>query len=296
MKKVLIIGSRHSGNKNDPSAIAQGIGSEDATASLVYWEDLTFSIETGNVQALIDGNDILADKPDLVIAVGWYKNGKQAVYRDVAYSFALLLQHKGISFWNSEMVYQRSATKLSTMVLLALEGIAVPRTFFSLNFSNVETIIERPFIAKAVSASRGNLNFLVDSDEKLAQVIASDAHFIIQDFLPNDHDLRVICFNGEPALVLRRARLADADTHMNNTSQGGSAQWIELADIDQRILTLCSKISKITHREMAGIDLIPDVSSSLGYSCLEVNAVPQLTSGTDSDKKLVAFAHAIRKL
>jgi len=294
MKKIIVIGSRDSGNKNDPSEIARSINSDTASTNLLYWEDLSFDIKTGTVQVKANDIDIFTDKPDLVIATGWYKNGKKVIYRDVAFALALVLHRYGVKFWNSEMGNQRSTTKLSTMVQLALEGIAVPHTLFSLSFDNVASQLSYPFIAKAASASRGDMNYLVESVNVLGDIKRMDSYFLVQEYLPNDHDLRVICFDGRPALVLRRARLADASSHLNNTSQGGSAMWLKLSDVSPEVLTNVEKICKIMGREMAGVDLIPDSSSPLGYSCLEVNAIPQLTSGTDSNIKLAAFAEALR--
>lgn len=296
MKTVLIIGSRRSGNKNNPITIAQQLASDEVKTTLTYWEDLVFEIATGSVHMRSNGVDIVASAPDLVIAIGWYKNGKDSVYRDVAFSCALVLKKAGIIFWNSEMGTQRSTTKLSTMVQLALEDLDIPRTLFSLDFKNIENVHDYPFIAKAIATSRGKSNYLVENVGDLIMVKQSDERFIIQDFLPNDHDLRIICFSGKPSLVMRRARHPGAGTHLNNTSQGGQATWIEINDIDPQLLTFAEKIGTITQRELAGIDLIPDVSSKSGYSCLEVNPVPQLTSGTDSNKKLASFREAVRAL
>jgi glutathione synthase/RimK-type ligase-like ATP-grasp enzyme len=297
MKQILMIGSRNSGTKNNPDNIADFIAQDDTSVTTVYWEDLVFSIKTNEVQVLSGGVDILSSNPELVIAVGWYKNGSKSVYRDVAFSVALLLKHHDIAFWNSEMGNQRSTTKLSAMVQLALENVPVPQTQFSLSVNNLPAIQrEFPYVAKAVAASRGASNFLIENEAQLVEANLNDGYYLIQPFLPNDHDLRIICFNGEAALLLRRARHAEAKTHMNNTSQGGEASWLELSDMSPELLTLSSKICTIMGREMAGIDLIPDTSSPIGYSCLEVNAVPQLTSGTDSNKKLTAFGKAVRSL
>ena len=46
---------------------------------------------------------------------------------------------------------------------------------------------------------------------------------------------------------------------------------------------------------MAGIDLIPDNISEYGYSCLEVNTIPQLTSGFDPDTKMESLVEAVLK-
>lgn len=296
MKQVIIVGSRKSGSKNNPDEIARFIALNESQVTRVYWEDIIFSVKAGKVSITAEGVDLLASSTDLVIAVGWYKNGKKSIYRDVAFSLALALEHHNITFWNSEMAHQRSTTKLSAMVQLALEGVPVPDTKFSLATKNIVVNATYPFVIKAVAASRGASNYLIENEAQLVTADVSEGYFLLQPFLPNDHDLRVICFGGKPTLVLRRARQTDADTHMNNTSQGGSAEWIELSSISLELLTLSAKICTIMGREMAGIDLIPDNTSNVGYSCLEVNAVPQLTSGTDSDKKLTAFGEAVRNL
>lgn len=293
MKNILIIGSRSSGKKNDPAELAAATARSGATVRVAYWEEIVFKIATNDVQITVGEQPLFSTPPDLVVAVGWYKNGSKAMYRDVAYSLSLYLQHQGITFWNSEMAKQRSTTKLSCMMQLALEGIAVPRTTFCLDGDSVLARQAYPYIAKAAGASRGQANYLVQNDTDKQQVLQNPNYYLVQPYLKNDHDLRIVCFDGKPRLVLRRSRKPGADTHLNNTSQGGEAVWVELTTLPHDLLTLCSKICIIMGREMAGIDFIPDIQSEVGYSCLEVNAIPQLTSGFDADKKLNAFAEAI---
>jgi len=296
MKKILIIGSLYSGKKNNPLTIAQGFDPSDDEVEVLYWENLLFRIETNRQEISHCGKNIFEEKPDLVIAIGWYKNGKKSIYRDVAFCLALFLKHNNIPFWNSEMLHQRSVTKLSCMMQLALEGIPIPSTYFSLRVSEAIDGRTLPFIAKAAAASRGDMNFLVTTNKDLEKVNNVDSYFLIQSYLVNDHDLRVICFNNKPTLVLKRSRINNSLTHLNNASLGAETEWLELSDLNPELLTLSEKICKITNREMGGIDFIPDHQSTIGYSCLEVNAVPQLTSGTDSKRKLAAFAKVINNI
>jgi glutathione synthase/RimK-type ligase-like ATP-grasp enzyme len=295
MKNVYVIGSKNSGTKNDPAVIAASINSEVASAKVIYWEDLLFKIQTSNVEIFAGELNILENKPDLIIALGWYKNGDKSIYRDIAFSFALYLRKNNIEFWNSEMLAQRSISKLSCMVQLALEGIPVPTTYFCLDLDRLTQQIEKPYIIKALATSRGKSNYLINNDEDLAPVYSSKEYFIVQNFLKNDHDLRLVCFGGKPRLALKRSRKADAQTHLNNVSQGADAQWLDFDSLDPLLLTKSEKICNITQREMAGIDFIPDESSDFGYSCLEVNAIPQLTSGTDVDKKMSALLNALNE-
>jgi glutathione synthase/RimK-type ligase-like ATP-grasp enzyme len=298
MKKVLVIGSADYGKKNNPLEITQALKNAQVDSQFIAWEELVFDIETNTVSVKFNNTEISSLKPDLVIAVGWYKSGNKSIYRDVALSLSQYLMNNKIEFWNSEMSHQRSTGKLSCMVKLAFEGISVPKTLFSLNGDLLLDKINFPAVIKASDASRGESNFLVREGEEASQKLKASGdvnHMLIQPYLENDHDLRVICFGGEPSLVLRRSRGENSQSHMNNTSQGGSAEWLEIDKVDPSLLTDSKKICIVMNREMAGIDFIPDSSSPSGYACLEVNAVPQLTSGFDADHKLAVLAQSIAK-
>ena len=293
MKNILILGARDSGTKNDPRVLAEAIASPDTAVELLYWEDITIDISSGMVRFLMPSGQDLADfGPDLVMAVGWYKSGNKSIYRDVAFALALHLDHHKIKFWNREMLYQRSTSKLSCMVQLTLADIPVPDTQFSLD-NHVISIQPLPFIAKAASASRGHSNHLVSTELERSEIDFGAGFFLVQPFLPNDHDLRVICMSSNPQLILKRARAKDADTHLNNVSQGGEGVWLDKATVAPELLTISTKICKILGRDLAGIDFIPDESSPFGYSCLEVNAIPQLTSGQDVQIKMSALKQVI---
>lgn len=293
--RIIVIGSRSHGAKNDPSVIAAALRESGHEVDCYTWEALHFDIQTGDVQVFHNDEAVFSREAQQVIALGWYKSGRKSIYRDVAFAFGLVAKKHNIPIWNSEILHQRSTTKLSCMVQLALEGIDVPLTEFSLESTSLIEARSLPFIAKAVSASRGAHNYLVDSEtaRRLA-VNQADVQFLMQPFLPNDHDLRIICFDGQPQLALRRTRAANSSTHLNNTTQGARAEWVELSDLPEAVLTKSRKICSIMSREMAGIDFIPDVNASGGYSCLEVNAVPQLTSGFGVETKMQALVQALK--
>ena len=288
--KTVVFGSKNFGTKNNPNLIA-----EKLSAQCYYWEDLLFDIQSNQiVVTTADGRDIFAEPFDLAICMGWYKSEQGGIYRDLALCLASILSAKGIQYWNSEMGLQRSTTKLSQMVKLSLGGILVPHTYFSLNPS---LFLDRlsdhtPYVVKAAAASRGRHNYLVSNLSEMHQIFQSHSlPFLVQELIPNDHDLRLICFGGEAKLLLKRSR-RDNSTHLNNTSQGGSAEW--LPEIPQDLQALAVRITQLLGREMGGIDFIETIDNSdQKYYCLEVNAIPQLTSGTDVDRKMAALIATI---
>lgn len=298
MKRITLLGSKDPGGKNDINIMFDKVsGQTDVEVNKVFFEDLLMHVKTGQ-QSIVDsisGED-LADA-DFVIAVNWYKRGKSSINRDFGFATALYLKDRGVAFWNSEMGNQRSVSKLSAMMQLSLADIPVPETYFSLNSELLaQSVASTPYILKSAAASRGNDNYLCNSSNEIAEKVNSDGpnHFLVQEFIPNESDLRVVCFGGEPAMVIERRRIND-DTHMNNTSQGAEATTKEIADLPPKIIEECKNICYSMGREMAGIDLLFE-SGSDRHVYLEVNAVPQLTSGSFVDQKMAVLAQSINKI
>ena len=292
MKKVILIGSNESVAKNDVGLIKNYLQDDFLEVVDIMWEDIVFNISDQGVSLMVNGKEMHTFRPDLVLCFGWYGNGGKSLYRDIAYSLALYLEHNKIEYWNKEMIQQRSISKLSCMVQLAYEGVSIPRTLFCIDKSKLLRQIELPLVVKAPASSRGRNNYLVRDTQSLDRLVSDGEYYLFQELLPNNHDLRVICFGAVPSLVLRRSR-TDQETHLNNTSQGADSEWLPLSGVDHELLTLSRKICKIMGREMGGIDLIPNDKSPYGYSCLEVNAIPQLTSGSDVDIKMGALKKAL---
>jgi glutathione synthase/RimK-type ligase-like ATP-grasp enzyme len=298
--EVVIVGSKDNQGKNDPAVITKSLaGNGQFGERAVWWEDLVFDISSGDVRLETSGQPFCSDATRLVVALNWYKNKDLSIFRDVAFAAGLYMADRKTKVWNSEIVHQRSATKLSCMQQLALAGVPVPRTLFSLDpVLLCQAVVQRltfPVVVKAAAASRGNDNHLVQNESQLRELLETQTinRYIVQPYMPNDHDLRVICFGGEPQLIMRRARAQDSDTHLNNTSQGGEAKWLTIDSFADEILEQCKQIASIMGREMAGVDLIPDPASPTGYSCLEVNAIPQLTSGVDAAHKMQKLTESL---
>lgn len=299
MKTVVFIGSKYFGEKNDAGALAKhveiALGAEYQIRHYNF-EDLLVCIS--NAQRSItcgsDGYDM--KDAELVIAFNWYPSRRRGL-RDVAFTLGLYLQEHGKQFWNSEMSMQRSTTKLSATWLLSVYGVPIPDTVFSLNHQTLACChTGRPMILKDIAASRGRDNFVVHTQQEVLDVLGKsmDGQFVLQEFIPNDFDIRLICIGGKPQLAIKRQRTTQ-NTHLNNTSQGGEAQLLPLDAVPQSVREEARRICLGMKRELAGIDYIVSNASSGRYVCLEVNAIPQLSSGTFLDEKYQAFSQGIRQ-
>lgn len=294
MNSIVVIGSRNTAGKNDPETLARAV----KAVHLLFWEDLILKVSKGEVKVYDPTSDFDLKEASLVLAVGWYKNGDQAIYRDVALSLGEYLNHHKVKFWNSEMTLQRSTTKLSAMVLLALNGFDVPETYFSLSNDNMMKGFNKgPVIIKDAAASRGRNNYLINNSSELEGYIADQDgpnRYLMQEYIPNDGDLRIVCFGSSPKLVIERR--GGEGTHLNNTSKGGQAELKDVKALSEELVKACEQICQMMGREMAGIDLVPSNDGLSRQVFLEINAIPQLTSGSFIDEKLEALSQTIGNL
>jgi D-alanine-D-alanine ligase-like ATP-grasp enzyme len=90
----------------------------------------------------------------------------------------------------------------------------------------------------------------------------------------------------EVRLVIHRQ--STGQSHLNNTSQGGQAQIIDVATLDRQMLEESVQISKALGREVTGVDMIQDKHSGEFYF-LEVNNMPQLSTGSMVEQKAKAL-------
>jgi glutathione synthase/RimK-type ligase-like ATP-grasp enzyme len=298
MKTVLLIGYEDAAGKNDIHAMRESFAAkfkENIRVEIAYWDELLFEIKKDH-QLITRGDGTDISEFDLVICINWYKNGPDAPSRDIAYAAALYLKSKNTLFWNEEMAWQRSTTKLSAMMQLALNGLDVPYTLFSLDPELLSKKINNyPCILKSIAASRGRDNYLINSEEEKRQHLNQSDEpnkLMFQEFVPNDGDLRIVCFDSKPAFVMKRQR-QDNSTHLNNTSQGGTATQVPVGDLGEKTIQDCKKICDIMGRNIAGIDLLVANDGSSRQVFLEVNAIPQLSTGAFVEEKMSSLAEAI---
>jgi glutathione synthase/RimK-type ligase-like ATP-grasp enzyme len=283
--QIVFLGSHTHGKKNDPVAMGAAVPG----SRVVYFEDLVIEITTTSQRIYDASTSFDLKDADKVIALGWYKPH----YHDVAFTIAKYLDAHGVSYWNSEMGVMRSTTKLSQMMLMAQAGLPVPATYFSMTAKLVEKVATFPCVVKAIAASRGRANYLVKSATELQEKCLAhpETMMLVQQFIPNEADVRVVCADSRAVVMIERRRQSN-DTHLNNVSQGATATLLALKDVTPEILADCAHIAKIFHREICGIDVIIDSNAS-GHYFLEINALPQLTSGSFVAEKLAAVAEAL---
>jgi len=179
---------------------------------------------------------------------------------------------------------------------MALNDIPIPDTIYSSN-DNIRDYVSNndltwPMVLKQRGGRRGLLNFAVNSPEETVDLLNKndDYMFLLQEFIPNDHDLRVL-FYKKPLLVMKRARTSE-NTHLNNTSRGGNATLLDVDYIPEEFYPEMNRLSDKFGRTFTGIDLIYDPETG-SHTYLEINNMPQMETGSFVDEKLSVLEQAI---
>jgi glutathione synthase/RimK-type ligase-like ATP-grasp enzyme len=189
----------------------------------------------------------------------------------------------------------RDSSKLLQAVNFYKLGIPVAKTM--LVNSAVLTHVrdwEFPCVMKAVNGSHGNDNYIVKDMDEVRDIATkhNNLSFILQRFVPNNGDYRVLVA-GDDYMTIRRS--SNSDSHLNNTSQGGSAELIDNETLPAEILNDSRKIMQHYGMRIAGVDVIVDKNTGDPYF-LEVNSQPQLMTGACLSQKETLIGNLIKTL
>ena len=294
-KRILILSRREDraayDQKNTIEAAISGLETSNEYVVDEY-EALTFVYDGADLSVLLsDGVTDVSDF-DTVFFMAWFKT---PILEDVALSAATYANAKGARVVNSEVLYTRSRSKLSQCVVAALNGIKTTPFIFSIDAAKLRSALESrwqagfPIIMKGVRANRGNDNYLVKSLEEAVDTLASQVDedgpwFIVQSFVPNNGDYRIIVMGNQVTAVIHR--LAQDGTHLNNTSKGGTATYSPVDVLPKEVVEQSVRLSTLLRREITGVDMIQHAETGEFY-LLEINNMPQLATGSFVENKFV---------
>lgn len=231
------------------------------------------------------------------------------------------------------------ACKAWQMLKLKEAGINVPRTtygslWYLYQFINYQLSIANskwkfPVIVKGSGGDRGtrvfkanNLNELEKLVRELRRTeIEEGKRYMLQEFIENDGDFRVLVLGDRVLGVMKRVGSREGGEFRNNFSTGGK---VEVTDLPQEIKQLAIEAAKVCGLMVAGVDIMPlnneqFVNSSItscelkkekdsfklgsnpkDYVVLEVNKGPQFwgfmqATGIDVPKEIVKFLMSLKK-
>jgi glutathione synthase/RimK-type ligase-like ATP-grasp enzyme len=127
---------------------------------------------------------------------------------------------------------------------------------------------EYPVIVKDVNIDKGKGIFKINNTDELVTFFKSyNKLVLIQKFIPNDGEYRIITIKNEVALVAKKDAIDDVNTQ--NIYLRKSKKGI----LPDNILNMCVDISKHLFTDIVGFDIIQNKNSG-EYYVLETNASP----------------------
>lgn len=212
---------------------------------------------------------------------------------DMLSAISCMARKHGINMLDDS--FTNTSGKLYEMFRFNEVGLPVPDTFYGSRefLCNSLEKIGGVGVLKATHSAKGKDNFLVHSSEEIAEILDQNptTDFILQNFIPNDGDYRVVTIDFEPKMVIYRS--SNGSDHRNNTSLGGSAKIIPLNEVDPEILNMAAKAARATNIRLAGVDIIQNRETG-NYALLEINRTPQLLSGSFIEEKSEIINDLIR--
>jgi glutathione synthase/RimK-type ligase-like ATP-grasp enzyme len=226
-----------------------------------FFSDLVFKISNHSTKVydFISGNSV--KDFDFVHFVG----GKRVEEFESVELFCITENIKNSS---PAVIYRNSFNKVSQDLLLAHFDHPIPYTVFTRDLRRFPEIIKKdeyltfPMIMKDINGTMGNHNFLIDSMEKLEELCSHDygngkrKYFVIQEFIPNLFDYRVITMNNKVTSVAERRRNVDTDSHLNNVAKGATKTYVELDTVNPAIISACEKASKDFGKSICAFDVV----------------------------------------
>ncbi|HEX5456140.1 MAG TPA: hypothetical protein VFW77_02115 [Candidatus Saccharimonadales bacterium] len=293
-KQVLLLFSRAAVEKNmaDPEELTELLrgASDGISYEHAYYEDLIQIIDNKKPRIFDANTNKSLEEYDLVYHRRW------GDAPDIAMSAAIYLRKKGIKQIDKEILREGSVSKLTQYWRLYESGLPLPATIF-VPRAHLKNWVEKtlgehldfPLVMKSTKGTRGEDNYLADSEAEILKIIEDNPgmEFLLQRFIPNDEDYRVIVCGDDIALVIKRT--AQKGNYKNNTSQGGTATLIEREKLPEDIRKVCIKAARGFSRDIAGVDIVIDKSNPDDFYFFEVNRAPQIEKSSFSEDKAAAI-------
>lgn len=261
--------------------LAQNLADDQTQVEVAAYQDLGLLITAGGAEIVVypQGHDLREYQKILVLSTSFFHRENYIFSAVACYCRKYGIEILDDNFTNLD-------GKLYAMWRFWEMGVNIPQTAFGPVEFLAETLPRFGDVAvlKSVNGTKGRDNYLVRSADEIRTITAQnpEVRYILQNFIPNDGDYRIVLLNFEPKLAIYRS--ANGEDFRNNTSLGGEASLVPLAGIDPKILELAIAAAKALDIKIAGADILQNRETG-EYSVLEVNRTPQLASGAFTEAK-----------
>lgn len=182
-------------------------------------------------------------------------------------------------FMNRSIAITRARDKLRSTQLLARAGVAIPKTVFSRNETDIDVLLDEiggtPAIIKLARGTHGNGVVLAETIKAAKSVMqafylsdSDGTNVLLQEFVKESAgtDIRAFVVGSQVVASMKRQSLDD--DFRSNLHKGGLGEIVKLTPDERK---MCVKAAKAMGLTVAGVDFM---RSERGALVLEVNASP----------------------
>ncbi len=182
-------------------------------------------------------------------------------------------------FMNRSIAITRARDKLRSTQLLARAGVAIPKTVFSRNETDIDVLLDEiggtPAIIKLARGTHGNGVVLAETIKAAKSVMqafylsdSDGTNVLLQEFVKESAGTDVRAFVVGSQVVASMKRQSLDDDFRSNLHKGGLGEIVKLTPDERKT---CIKAAKAMGLTVAGVDFM---RSNRGALVLEVNASP----------------------
>ncbi len=239
----------------------QALGHE---ASLIDLKKFDFFVRNGEFSS----NVLKNFEADIVIVRGIF-----SAIKPVSAVLGHLRREGTKVFDNNFLENMYSINKVADLVKLSVGGVLIPDTSYSVDFSlwtERARAIGYPMVVKSTRTGKGASVYKILSKNELERLVErmeredkKAKNFLLQEYIPYIHDLRVLVIGKE---TFAMKRIPGEGEFRANFSLGGS---VELYDLDESGVSLSKKAMKTVNLSVGGVDIL--ISPDNRRYVLEVN-------------------------
>jgi glutathione synthase/RimK-type ligase-like ATP-grasp enzyme len=264
------------------------LANEQIESTVSSYSDLDFTLDGENSSIKLSSTG--ADLSDFDVIINISTPAHELIH--IHSSLARYCRKKGVKILDD--TFTNTSGKLYEMWRLWEKDVPVPKTAFGSISHLSRKLIDFGGVGvlKATHGSKGKENYLVHSPEEIEQILSdkNPYDYILQNFIPNTGDYRVVAFDYEPKLAIYRS--ATGTDHRNNTSLGAQANVVE---ITTELAQIAKASAEALDIKFAGVDIITDKNTGANY-VLEINRTPQFASGSFLNEKYAVLRDYLRSL
>jgi len=244
--------------------------------------DLEFYFEKNKTEILLKGKSI--ESYNLI----YFRSA--AIFRNAAFVLANTAKRKGIFFVDKFRLNVNSRGKLVQMFLFSLNNILIPRTYYSPEYDEKKirsavSFLRMPIIVKAARLGGGKAVYLAKSIDQIKHILKKNPRMeiILQEFIPNDLEYRIMVLGGKAAVAEFKVRTQKKEFR-NNAAVGAKEIFINIKDVPRSLKETCVRAAKIMDIQVAGVDAIEGKDGK--HYLTEVNSAPGLSLDVEGSYEL----------